>query len=199
MPAPDLPVSPAAERNKQPILEILRACLPQPARVLEIGSGTGQHAVHFARHLPGVIWQATEMPNNMPLLAARIEEDGQGMPAPLPLDVMGSDWPEPPWDAVVTANTLHIMPWENTEVFFDRASTCLADGGLVLIYGPFHYAGEHTSDSNRVFSDMLSARNPSMGLRDAIEVERIARSHDLEKSDDFEMPANNRVLVFKKW
>ena len=199
MTSSSLPVSPAAERNKQPILEILRAHLPHAARVLEIGSGTGQHAVHFARHLPGVTWQATEMPDHLPLLAARIEEEGDGMPAPLSLDVKDTDWPEPPWDAVFTANTLHIMPWENTQVFLHRASTCLASGGLVLIYGPFHYAGEHTSDSNRAFSDMLSARDPSMGLRDALEVERIARSHDLEKCNDFEMPANNRVLVFEKW
>ena len=198
MASPDLPVSPAAERNKQPTLDILRTCLPQSARVLEIGSGTGQHAVHFSRHLPGVTWQATEMPENLPLLAARIEEEGEGMPAPLSLDVMGDDWPGPTWDAGFTANTLHIMPWDHTPVFLRRASACIDAGGLVLIYGPFHYGGEHTSDSNRAFSEMLSERNPSMGLRDAMEIERIARSHDLEKRDDYAMPANNRILVFEK-
>ena len=198
MMVPDLPISPAAERNKQPILEFLRVCLPQSARVLEIGSGTGQHAIHFARHLSGVTWQATEMPEHLPLLAARIEEEGQGMPAPLPLDVIGSRWPEPPWDAVFTANTLHIMPWDHTPVFLRRASSCLVDGGLVILYGPFHYGGEHTSDSNQAFSDMLTARDPSMGVRDANEVESIANACGLDKRGDLDMPANNRILVFEK-
>jgi cyclopropane fatty-acyl-phospholipid synthase-like methyltransferase len=193
----DLPSSPAAERNKQPILEVLRRRLPPSGRVLEIGAGTGQHAVHFARHLPAVHWQTSELPQHLPLLSARIQQAGVGLPEPIELDVMG-DWPDQAFDAVFTANTLHIMPWECTSVLIERASNCLAGGGELIIYGPFHDNGVHTAESNLQFDRMLRSRNPDMGVRDAVKIRNLAGGHGLEPVADISMPANNRILVFRK-
>ncbi len=193
--ATELPASPAAERNKQPILEVLQQRLSSSARVLEIGAGTGQHAVHFATHLPGVRWQASEIPEHLALLRARIEQEGEAMPAPLVLDVTG-DWPDETFDVVFTANTLHIMPWSHTPALIERAANRLVHNGELIIYGPFHDNGVHTADSNRQFDRMLRSRNPDMGVRDAVEITGLATAAGLMPVTDVAMPANNRILVF---
>jgi cyclopropane fatty-acyl-phospholipid synthase-like methyltransferase len=192
------PASPAAERNKEPIVEVLRARLDHGARVLEIGSGTGQHAVHFARTLSGVHWQASELPEHLPLLAARIEQEQVDMPGPIILDVAGGDWPDGPFDAVFTANTLHIMPWDHTPLLLERAATRLVEGGELIVYGPFHDDGVHTSESNLQFDQMLRERSAHMGVRDAVEIRKLAERNGLAQVADIAMPANNRILVFGK-
>ncbi|QOC21852.1 DUF938 domain-containing protein [Wenzhouxiangella sp. AB-CW3] len=197
MNANELPASPAAERNKQPILDVLQSRLPREGRVLEIGSGTGQHAVYFARHLPGIQWLASEMPAHLPLLGARINQEGDGMLRPIELDVIG-DWPDQSFDAIFTANTLHIMPWSHTPVLIERVSNRLVEGGELIIYGPFHDGGRHTSESNRQFDRMLRSRDGDMGVRDSAEIIRHARDHGLSATADIAMPANNRILVFGK-
>ncbi len=197
MAATELPASPAAERNKQPILEVLQHRLPASARVLEIGAGTGQHAVYFARHLPAAVWQASELPEHLPLLSARIDQEGDGMPNPIELDVFG-DWPDETFDAIFTANTLHIMPWSHTPVLIERAAAGLVENGELIIYGPFHDGGRHTAESNQRFDQMLRSRDADMGVRDSKEITRHAQSHGLSPMADITMPANNRILVFRK-
>ncbi len=193
----ELPSSPAAERNKQPIAEVLRRRLSPSARVLEIGAGIGQHAVHFAHNLPSVHWQASEVPDHLPLLAARIAQEAPGLPEPIELDVMG-DWPDETFDAVFTANTLHIMPWAHTPILIERAASRLVEGGELILYGPFHDNGAHTADSNMKFDRMLRSRDSDMRVRDAVEITEVARVHGLVPMADIAMPANNRILVFEK-
>src|ERR1700741_1415846 len=147
---PMLPVSDACERNKEPILSVLRTCLADRAHVLEIGSGTGQHAVYFARHLPHLSWQPTEQLGYLPDLAARVRlEGGVNLRAPTVLDVRQAVWPARSVDAVFTANTLHIMAWTVVASLYRGVGEVLAAGGVLCVYGPFRYSGAYTSDSNR--------------------------------------------------
>lgn len=194
----ELPISPASERNKQPILEILQQWLPEGAHVLEVGSGTGQHAVHFNRWLPGIRWQASELAPHLEVLEARIAREGTGMPAPIELDVTAGAWPDVRVDAVFTANTLHIMPWGHTAILIEETSARLVEDGLLVIYGPFHDGGRHNAMSNQQFDQSLRERNPDMGIRDALEVTRLARAAGLEMDDEVTMPANNRILIYRK-
>src|SRR5271170_223257 len=151
-----LPFSEAFERNKEPILGVLRDCFADRMQVLEIGSGTGQHAVHFARHLEHLTWYPTEQLSYLPDLAARVQVEGHhNLRAPTLLDVRQSVWPLRSVDAVFTANTLHIMSWPEVMALFRGVGTVLAPGGVLCIYGPFRYAGRYTSDSNQDFDQML--------------------------------------------
>ena len=195
----DLPYSPASERNKQPIGEVLQQWLVDDARVLEIGAGTGQHAVYFSSRMPNMHWQATDVAANIESIHARFEQEASGrLPDPLTLDVRDSDWPPGPFDAVFSANTLHIMPFELTPKLLEGAARVLAPGGLLLCYGPFMDQGVHTSDSNRRFDASLRERDPYMGIRDTAEIFPMAEAVGLVLKADISMPANNRVLVFGK-
>ncbi|MFO8238474.1 MAG: DUF938 domain-containing protein [Prochlorococcaceae cyanobacterium] len=195
--------SAACERNRQPILELLSAWLPAAARVLEVGSGSGQHAVHMARHLAGIHWQPSDLP---PLgdLNERLQLEGRsGLAAgaaiaePLELDVTQPEqWPTGPYDAVFTANTCHIMPAAAVPQLLAGASRVLTPGGLLLLYGPFRDGKEHTAPSNAAFDAHLRAIDPAMGVRDAHVIRGQAASLGLELRADATMPANNRVLVF---
>lgn len=210
MSMPCLPFSPACERNRDPILQALRVWLPQasparPLRVLELGSGTGEHAVHMARHLPGVHWQPSDLAGSLAGLRLRIELEGQsGLAAgariepPLCLDVTNaSDWPSGPFEAVFSANTAHIMPATAVPMLLSGAAAALARGGLLLLYGPFHYGGVPTAASNAAFDARLQRLDPSMGVRDAEEIAQQAAVLGLESVADLSMPANNRLLVFR--
>lgn len=193
----DLLFSEACERNKGPIGQVLAQRLAANARVLEIGAGTGQHAVHFARQMPGLDWLATDRAENLPGLLARFAlEAPSRLPAPESLDVTDKRWPRGPFDAVYTANTLHIMPFELTPMLFRRASQCLCPGGLLICYGPFMDNGRHSADSNARFDQSLKARNPRMGIRDLADILPIARSNEFALDADLSLPANNRLLVF---
>jgi cyclopropane fatty-acyl-phospholipid synthase-like methyltransferase len=194
-----LPVSEACERNKEPILAVLRECLADRVHVLEIGSGTGQHAVHFARHLTHLTWHPTEQLNYLPDLAARIQLEGaSNVRPPTVLDVRQSVWPLRSVDAVFTANTMHIMSWVSVNAMFHGIGAVLAPGGVMCVYGPFRYDGRYTSDSNRDFDQSLKERDPASGLRDIRDVTEAAEAYGLRLEADHDLPAFNRLLVFVK-
>ena len=194
-----LPFSEACERNKQPILEVLRVAFADRTQVLEIGSGTGQHAVHFAAQLLHLTWHPTEQLAYLPDLAARVKLEGsRNLRQPTVLDVKQTVWPLRSVDAVYTANTLHIMGWAEVIAMFRGLDTLLAPDGVLCVYGPFRYGARHTSDSNRDFDRMLQDRDPLSGLRDAAEVSALAARHGLRLRADHDLPANNRLLEFVK-
>jgi cyclopropane fatty-acyl-phospholipid synthase-like methyltransferase len=191
--------SQACERNKGPILAVLREQLAGSHRVLEIGSGTGQHAVYFAPHLPQLLWQPSELAENLGPLAERIAREGTpNLTAPIALDVRDDPWPAITADAVFSANTLHIMSWEAVEQFFRGVGGVLGETGVLCVYGPFRYGGRHTSDSNAEFDAFLKRRDPQSGVRDFEALERLAREQRLELTADHAMPANNRTLVWRR-
>jgi len=191
--------SAACERNKAPILEQLLPLLAAARQVLEIGSGTGQHAVHFARGLPWLTWQPSDRDEWLADLSARIAAEGPAnLLPPLRLDVRDPHWPLAGVDAVFTANTLHIMSWACVEALFTRLAAGLAGNGLLVVYGPFAYDGRHTSDSNAAFDAQLRAQDPLMGVRDMAEVNRLARAAGLEPATDQPMPANNRLVAWRR-
>ena len=194
-----LSFSEACERNKGPILAVLATELAACERVLEIGSGSGQHAVHFAAHLPELTWQPTELAEHLPALAERIRREGSAnLLAPLALDVRAHPWRVPPVDALFSANTLHIMAWPAVEEFFRGAGTVLEAPGVLCVYGPFRFHGRHTSDSNLQFDQWLSARDPASGVRDFEALDALAAAQGLEFTADHAMPANNRTLVWRR-
>ena len=194
---PMLPFSEACERNKGPILEVLRVAFADRTQVLEIGSGTGQHAVHFAAHLTHLTWHPTEQLAYLADLASRVRSEGtHNLRPPTLLDVKQSVWPLRSVDAVYSANTLHIMGWTEVQAMFRGIDTVLSPHGVVCIYGPFRYEGRYTSDSNRDFDRMLMDRDPLSGLRDMTDLSALALRHALRLRADHDLPANNRLLEF---
>jgi cyclopropane fatty-acyl-phospholipid synthase-like methyltransferase len=192
------PHSPSCERNRDPILDVLREQLVDRRHVLEIGSGTGQHAVHFAAALPQLIWQSSDRAENLPGIRAWLDEAAlPNTPAPLEFDVAGT-WPAMQFDAVFSANTLHIMAWREVELLFDRLPTITTDDASLIIYGPFNYQGRYSSDSNAVFDQWLQARGTHMAIRDAEAVDALASRAGFNLIDDMAMPANNRCRVWRR-
>jgi len=193
-----LPYSEACERNRGPILEVLREAFADRRRVVEIGAGTGQHAVHFAKNLPQLAWQPTDRAEYLAGLAARIAAEGPpNLGTPLELDVLHDPWPAVSGDAVFSANTLHIMSWQAVEALFAGLPRILEPGGVVAIYGPFKYGGQCTTASNAAFDAMLRERDPESGLRDFEEVDALVAAVGLELQADHAMPANNQLLVWR--
>jgi SAM-dependent methyltransferase len=191
--------SAACERNKEPILAILREAFADRERVLEIGSGTGQHAVFFGGHLPYLTWQTSDLPQNHPsIIAWQQEARLANVLPPLALDTGSGDWPTGPYDAVFTANTCHIMAWPEVQAMFEGIGRILEPGGVLCIYGPFNYGGKFTSASNRQFDAALKAQAPHMGIRDFEAVDRLAAAQGLRLDADHAMPANNRLLVWRR-
>jgi SAM-dependent methyltransferase len=194
-----LPFSAACERNKDPILEELRVRFANRTQVLEIGSGTGQHAVYFAQELAHLTWHPTEQLAYLADLTERVKLEGpRNLRPPMLLDVRHAVWPVRGVDALFTANTLHIMSWTEVMALFNGIGTALAPGGVLCIYGPFRYSGRYTSDSNREFDQMLQERDPQSGLRDIDAVRPLADQYGLHLDADLDLPANNRLLVFTK-
>lgn len=192
------PFAPACERNRDPILAVLKLYFQDRRKVLEIGSGTGQHAVFFAPAFPHAIWQTSDVAENLPGLRMWLEEAAlPNLPPPLTLDVTGT-WPEGSFDAVFTANSLHIMPWTAVEQFFAGVARVLAADGVLAIYGPFNYHGTYTSDSNREFDGCLKQRSSSSGIRDFEAVDGLARDIGCGPVMDHAMPANNRLLIWRR-
>lgn len=192
------PFSAASERNREPILAVLREHLADRRRVLEIGSGTGQHAVHFAEALPQLSWQTSDRDENHEGIRLWLEEAAlPNVIAPLSLDVGGS-WPAAQYDAVYSANTLHIMSWQEVEQFFSRLPAVMADDALLIVYGPFNYGGRFTSNSNAEFDASLRAAVPHRGIRDFEAVDKRAQAAGLWLLKDHAMPANNRCLVWQR-
>ena len=193
------PDAPACARTRDPILQVLRPHFANRHSVLEIGSGTGQHAVHFAAAMPWLEWQCSDRPDYLPGIEAwRVEAGLPNLPAPLVLDVAFGPWPGRRFDAVFTANSLHIMGWAEVEAFFAGADAVMAGDAVLVVYGPFNYGGEFTSDSNRAFDASLRARDPRMGIRDFEAVDALARGIGLVLVEDVAMPANNRCLAWRR-
>jgi SAM-dependent methyltransferase len=196
---PDLPSSPAAERNKDPILEVLRAELPAQGRVLEIASGTGQHVCHFAQALPDLLWQPTEADETQHAVIAQRIRDGalRNVEQPIRLNVL-ADWPVTgPYDALVCINMIHISPWPATLALLGGAARVLAPGGKLVLYGPYLEGGTAVP-SNLEFDASLKRRNPEWGLREIEAVTRVAMSQELQPRQIVRMPANNLSLVFTR-
>jgi cyclopropane fatty-acyl-phospholipid synthase-like methyltransferase len=189
----------ACERNKAPILEVLRTEFAASRSVLEIGSGTGQHAVHFAAHLPHLSWQPSEVAALLPALAERVRLEGSpNLRLPIALDVRATPWPHAEADAIFSANTLHIMGWDEVEDFFRGVGAALGPGGVLCVYGPFNYQGRYTSSSNAEFDAWLKTRDPHSALRDFEAVTARAAAQQLLLAADHAMPANNRTLVWRR-
>jgi SAM-dependent methyltransferase len=191
--------SDACERNKAPILAVLEGALGACRTVLEIGSGTGQHAVYFASRLRQLDWQPSELREQLGPLADRLRlEAPPNVRAALELDVRCLPWPVSGVDAVFSANTLHIMSWPAVEDFFRGVGGVLRAPGVLCVYGPFRYGGRDTSDSNAQFDRCLRQRDPQSGVRDFEALDALARAQGLALADDQAMPANNRTLVWHR-
>jgi hypothetical protein len=191
------PFSDACERNQAPILAVLREAFADRTFVLEIGSGTGQHAVHFAAGLPHLVWQASDVPEHLPGIRAwRDEAALPNLPAPIALDLNHARWPALDADAVFTSNTLHIVSWPEVRILFARIGALLPEGAVLAVYGPFNYGGKHTSESNARFDAMLRERDPRSGIRNFEDVDGLAREQGFVLARDVPMPANNRTLVW---
>ncbi|MGI9250396.1 MAG: DUF938 domain-containing protein [Pseudohongiellaceae bacterium] len=210
-----LPFSQASENNKRPILDILKRHLSGKSRLLEIGGGTGQHAVFFAEQFPGLIWQSSDVADNVASLNQRIAASAlPNLPSAIALDVN-----DPPqltgaegslaspraghpasanYEAVFSANSLHIMSMDSVVNFFSTVGGCLGAGGLLLVYGPFKYGGEFTTDSNAQFDIWLKQRDPVSGVRDFERVNALAVAEGLSLAEDNAMPANNQLLVWRR-
>jgi len=192
-------VSEACERNKEPIRKILAQAFAHSRKVLEIGSGTGQHAVHFAAHFPHLVWQPSDTGEYLTGLRERIAHEGTpNLLAPLEIDVRELPWKVEPVDALFTANTLHIMSWSSVRALFHGLGVILAAPAVLCIYGPFRYGGQYTSPSNAQFDRYLQARDPDSGIRNFEDVNSLASEQGFLLSADHAMPANNQLLVWQK-
>jgi SAM-dependent methyltransferase len=192
------PHSPSCERNRGPILDVLREHFADRRQVLEIGSGTGQHAVHFAAALPRLSWQSSDRAENLPGIRAWLAEAAlPNTPEPLEFDVGGA-WPSGPFDAVFSANTLHIMAWPEVKQLFARLPAITTDDACLIFYGPFNDGGRYSSDSNAAFDAWLKARGAHMAIRDAEAVDALALAAGFDLLADIAMPANNRCRVWRR-
>jgi cyclopropane fatty-acyl-phospholipid synthase-like methyltransferase len=192
------PFSEACERNREPILAELKRIFADRKRALEIGSGTGQHATYFAAALPHLVWQPSDVAEHLPGIRQWVTEAGAAnLRMPLELDVERA-WPDTAADAVFSANTCHIMSWPQVERMFGGIGRLLPAGGVFALYGPFNYGGRHSAESNARFDAMLRERDPQSGVRDAEAIAAIAQREYLARQDDIAMPANNRLLIFRK-
>lgn len=201
--APEISTSAAAERNKQPILHELQQLLPTGGKVLEIASGTGQHAVHLAAGMPTIAWHPTDCTEeDFAAIAARRDAAGlDNVAAPVRLDVLRTPWPvDRDFDAIVCINMIHISPWETTPALFEGAAQHLSAEGsrLVVLYGPFREGGKHTAPSNEAFEQWLRAKDPRFGVRNLQDVEAVARTAGFTRVHLARMPANNLLVAFAR-
>lgn len=192
--------APASERNRAPILEVLRRVLPAEGMVLEISSGSGQHAVYFGARLPGLVWQPSDpSPEARASIAAWIAAEGaENVRPPLDLDVTRRPWPVHGADAIVNINMIHIAPWSACEALLEGAASLLAVGAPLVMYGPYKRGGAHTAQSNAAFDESLHSRNPAWGVRDLDEVATLAHGLGLALEQVVEMPANNLTVVYRR-
>ncbi|MGM8886752.1 DUF938 domain-containing protein [Psychrobacter sp. 1U2] len=198
-----LPFSQACENNQQPILNVLQKQLQDSTHVLEVGSGTGQHSVYFVQNLPHIQWQTSDVIDNHQVIRAWHDSyPASNLHAPLAFDLAIDPMPSlkdsSPYDAIFTANTLHIMAWSLVQRLFELAGEALPLKGKLIIYGPFNEHGRYTSASNQSFDLSLRQRDLNSGIRDKEDVVALAKQHNLKLSDEYQMPANNQILVFMK-
>jgi len=193
------PYASSCDENKQAILAVLKEVLTGSLEVLEIGSGTGQHAVYFAEKLPHLIWQCSDQSQyhqgiNLWLDEAKLNN----LLPPLDLNVSTDLWPNRQYDAIYSANVTHIMHWENVIDLFTQGSRCLRPNGKLICYGPFNYSGRYTSQGNQQFDLHLKSGDPLSGIRDFDDLNKLASDNGLSILNDYDMPANNRTLVWQK-
>ncbi len=193
------PYSAAAERNKGPILDVLRRVLPEEGLVLEIASGTGRHVLHFAAALPGLRWQPTDAdPELREWISASVAADLGNVNAALQLDVLETPWPVREADALLCINMIHISPWAATVALFDGARATLSADDVLFLYGPYRRYDRHTAPSNESFDASLRSRDPEWGVRDLEEVTRTAEAAGFVLAEVVAMPANNLSVIFCK-
>jgi cyclopropane fatty-acyl-phospholipid synthase-like methyltransferase len=193
------PYSESCEQNRAPILEVLRIELAGRSRLLEIGSGTGQHAVYFAPEFPQLVWQTSDRTDMHAGIQAWLDDQGSAnILPPLALDVGQYTWPTAVYDAIYSANTVHIMAWPEVEYLFAGVGSALESRGVFCLYGPFNYGGSYTSASNARFDQWLKERDPASGIKDFEALQELAEKAGLELRQDYAMPANNRTLVWSK-
>ncbi|MBN3754533.1 DUF938 domain-containing protein [Paraburkholderia sp. Tr-20389] len=192
--------APATERNREPILAVLERVLPATGTVLEIASGTGQHAIHFAAALPQLVWQPSDPDeDSRASIAAWTTHSGlANVRAPLALDVRDASWGIDAADAVVCINMIHISPWESAQGLMSGAGRLLGPGSVLFLYGPYRRGGAHTAPSNAAFDAQLQSRNPAWGVRDMEAVVALADAAGFDGDEAVAMPANNFSLVFRK-
>jgi phospholipid N-methyltransferase len=194
----NLPFSQACENNKQPILEVLREAFKHSSQVLEIGAGTGQHSVHFAAHLTHLRWQCADLAANLPIIRQwHAANPCANLLEPEEFDMQNPQWPAG-FDAVFSANTAHIMPCQLTQKMLVEVAQQLPAGGIFVLYGPFNYSGTFTSESNARFDTFLKEQAAHMGIRDFEALNKLATANGMNLLKDYEMPANNRCLVWQK-
>jgi len=190
--------SASCDQNKGPILKVIKPLLFNTKSLLEVGSGTGQHCVYFANELPHLTWQASDQAMYLPSISAWIEDAGlANTPNALELNV-DLDWPDDTYQAIYSANTVHIMSWEMVLNLFKGVGRALDKDGVFILYGPFNYSGQYTSQSNADFDLWLKGNNPLSAIRDFERLDELAKLHNLMLTDDIEMPANNKILVWTK-
>lgn len=193
------PFSQACEENKVPIRDVLAPYLDGARSLLEIGSGTGQHALFMAAAFPWLRWQASDVPRYLPGIRVWTEEAGlRNLPAPIPLEVTRGPWPQDCFDAVFSANTAHIMSAYEAELMVRGVAQVLVPGGVFALYGPFNYGGRFTSESNARFELWLKAQDPNSGVKDFETLDQVAGEVGLALIADHEMPVNNRTLVWRR-
>ena len=191
--------SQSCDENRAPILDIIRGVFAGAHSILEIGSGTGQHAVYFAHQLPHLTWQTSDLPeNHASIIAWRKEAGLENVRAPIYLDVTAATWPDGEYDGLFSANTAHIMSWEAVQCMFSGIGELLQTGAHCCLYGPFNYGGSFTSNSNEQFDAWLKDRDPASGIRDFEALAELATENGFELEADNEMPVNNRLLVWRK-
>jgi hypothetical protein len=192
--------SPPAQRNCQPILSVLSQVLPQQGTVLEVASGSGEHAVFFAPRLPQLLWQPSDLAeeNLRSILAWQQAQPAANLLPPLLLDASAADWPIAQAAAIVNINMIHISPWAACLGLLAGAQRILPSGGVLYLYGPYQRGGRHTAPSNAAFSAMLTQQNPAWAVRDLDDVSRAATAHGLTLTAQIEMPANNLSLIFTR-
>lgn len=192
--------SAACERNREPILEVLRTVLKDSRTVLEIGSGSGEHAVWFSQDLPHLDWQPSDQPGMLGSVSAwRDEEGGENLLPPVEIDLLDeSTWPQQTFDALVCINTIHIVSWPGVEALFRLAEKVLPESGRMFVYGPYRYVDRPLEPSNEQFDRWLKQRDPESGVRDFEAVNQLARQAGLKLMEDIAMPANNRSIWWRK-
>lgn len=193
------PYAAAAEQNRDVILAAIEPLLKDKTRLLEVGSGTGQHAVYFSQAMPWLNWQCSDQAHYLPGIKLWLDEANlSNTSLPIELEVTEGPWPSIAYDAVYSCNTAHIMHWPEVEDMFRGVGNCLQGRGIFMLYGPFNYNGAYTSESNRQFDGFLRQQDPDSGIRDKVDLDALAAEAAMVPLHDITMPANNRILVWQR-
>lgn len=199
MSIPHKPYAESCDQNRNPIFEVIHPLLKDKKNVLEIGSGTGQHAAYFAQKMPHLIWQTSDQqPYHEGIKLWLNDANLDNTPPPIPLNVSTDTWPSQNFDVVFSANAVHIMAWDNVVDFFENAPKLLNKGGLFILYGPFNYNQTYTSESNARFDIWLKQRDSNSAIRDFEALDELAQLAGLILQSDHALPSNNRILVWEK-